>query len=103
MKEDGETELPIKDWSELGMCTSAVDEIADERYPKTFVWAFKNDSTVSPDKQGQKLAISLQRKGVPVICDLYPGTLHGVGLGEHTVAKGWLQRAISFWLDIKEE
>jgi hypothetical protein len=29
---------------------------------------------------------------------VFPGLGHGFGLGEGTVAEGWLDNAVSFWL-----
>ena len=98
LEEQDSEALPIKDWSEEAMCASSVYEQANGEYPKTFIWAFDEDSAVLPREQGEKLADTLREKDVPVNYESFPGTLHGVGLGDHTAAKGWLQRAVAFWL-----
>ena len=75
----------------------SADENVDEDYPALFTWAFAGDTEVSPDKHGGALAEKLKKAGVPIECEIYEGSMHGVGIGEHTLAKGWLDRAICFW------
>ena len=75
----------------------SADENVDRDYPPLFAWAFEQDPDVAPEKHCCKLADSVQKAGIPVKCEIFPGSLHGVGIGEHTAAKGWLDRAVDFW------
>lgn len=40
---------------------------------------------------------AILRQGTPAEIDIYPGLAHGFGLGEGTVAEGWLDHAVTFW------
>lgn len=39
----------------------------------------------------------IQANGTDAAIEVFPGLPHGFGLGEGTVAEGWLDRAVSFW------
>ena len=39
----------------------------------------------------------IRQQGTPAEIDIYPGLAHGFGLGEGTVAEGWLDHAVTFW------
>lgn len=39
----------------------------------------------------------IQTNGTDAAIEVFPGLPHGFGLGEGTVAEGWLDRAVSFW------
>ena len=39
----------------------------------------------------------IRSSGTSAEIDIYPGLPHGFGLGEGTVAEGWLDHAVSFW------
>ena len=41
----------------------------------------------------------IQQNGTNVTIEVFKGLSHGFGLGEGTVAEGWIDRAISFWED----
>lgn len=40
---------------------------------------------------------AIQASGTPAQIEVFDGLQHGFGLGERTVAEGWLDRAVSFW------
>ena len=40
----------------------------------------------------------IRQNGRPAEIRVYPGLPHGFGLGEGTVAEGWLEEALDFWL-----
>ena len=39
----------------------------------------------------------IRAHGTDADIEIFPGLPHGFGLGEGTVAEGWLDRAVSFW------
>lgn len=45
----------------------------------------------------QRRIEAILRQGTPAEIDIYPGLGHGFGLGESTVAEGWLDHAVTFW------
>ena len=45
----------------------------------------------------QRRIEAILRQGTPAEIDIYPGLAHGFGLGEGTVAEGWLDHAVTFW------
>lgn len=65
-------------------------------YPPTFVWNCSGDDTV-PAENSAMLEAALTRFGVTVRHEVFPGTVHGWGLGDGTAAEGWLDRALGFW------
>ena len=75
----------------------SVPYLAGRGYPPSFIWAFEHDMDLDPSVQGALLAKTLTQLGVPAVCELFEGNLHGVGLGVRTGAEGWLERAVDFW------
>ena len=41
----------------------------------------------------------IEQNGTNAKIEVFKGLSHGFGLGEGTVAEGWIDRAISFWED----
>ena len=39
----------------------------------------------------------LREHGIDAEVEVFPGLPHGFGLGEGTIAFGWLDRAVAFW------
>ena len=39
----------------------------------------------------------IQENGTPAQVEVFEGLPHGFGLGEGTVAEGWLENAVGFW------
>jgi len=39
----------------------------------------------------------IQRNGTDAMIEVFDGLSHGFGLGTHTGAEGWIDRAVSFW------
>ena len=39
----------------------------------------------------------IRANGTPAEIDVFPGLPHGFGLGDGTVAEGWIDNAINFW------
>ncbi len=46
-----------------------------------------------------KYISQIQQNGPNTKIEVFKGLSHGFGLGEGTVAEGWIDRAISFWED----
>ena len=91
------TDIAVKDWSPEAMSYCSVMEHADADYPRTFVFAFEDDNTVPKPASGKVLCDYLDKAGIENVCQLFPGELHGTGLSDHTIAKGWLNDAVDFW------
>lgn len=47
----------------------------------------------------EKYISQIQQNGPNTKIEVFKGLSHGFGLGEGTVAEGWIDRAISFWED----
>ena len=39
----------------------------------------------------------IKANGTDAVIEIFPGLPHGFGLGEGTIAEGWLDRAVTFW------
>ncbi len=39
----------------------------------------------------------LQELNIPAKIEVFEGLSHGFGLGENTIAEGWINRAVEFW------
>ena len=75
----------------------SVEENVDGDYPKSFIWCFEKDNTVNSAEHAIRLGKELESKGVSVRSEVFDGVLHGVGLGDHCAAKGWVERAVQHW------
>lgn len=65
--------------------------------PATFSAVGERDGIASWRGMQQRLK-RLARLGVPTEFHHYKGLPHGFGLGIGTVAEGWIQRALDFWM-----
>ncbi|MBR2123054.1 MAG: alpha/beta hydrolase [Lachnospiraceae bacterium] len=72
--------------------------IADEDYPKTFIWACLDDGLVPPGN-AIRMAKALEEKDVPCELRLYPQGDHGCGLAAGTSAAGWMDDMLRFMKD----
>ena len=45
----------------------------------------------------QNLINKIKANGTDAMIEIFKGLSHGFGLGEGTVAEGWLDRAVDFW------
>ncbi len=88
LKEDAGDPALREQWS--------VEKQATGNYPPTFLWNCAADDCV-PAENSAMLEAALTRCGVPVRHEVFPGTVHGWGLGDGTAAEGWFDRAIRFW------
>ena len=65
-------------------------------YPKTYVWQCDHDNTV-PIKNTELLVEAFEKNCVPYRYETFHSDAHGWGLGNHTKAEGWLNRAVDYW------
>ena len=66
-------------------------------YPPVYMFGSGNDVLVPTAAHLDVLAKALKENGVPYKYDKFFGLPHGVGLGYHTNAEGWLDTAVQFW------
>lgn len=74
----------------------SVEQQVTAAYPPTYLWNCEADDVV-PAENSAMLESALRECGVPVTHEIFPGTVHGWGLGIDTPAEGWFDRAITFW------
>ena len=77
---------------------SSIEKHVTKNYPPTYVWCGDCDETVPPENT-RIMAEQLEKTGVRNLCDVFPGVGHGVGPGTGTSAEGWIDTAVSFWLN----
>ena len=74
----------------------SVEQQVTAAYPPTYLWNCEADDVV-PAENSAMLESALRKCGVPVNHEIFPGSVHGWGLGIDTPAEGWFDRAITFW------
>ena len=67
-----------------------------ENDPPTFACVGERDGIANWRTMQRRLE-AMSRLGIPTEFHHYPGLPHGFGLGNGTVAEGWIFQAISFW------
>ncbi len=55
------------------------------------------DDGIAPYGVMQRRINRIQADGTDAMIEVFPGLSHGFGLGEGTVAEGWLDNAVNFW------
>lgn len=68
-------------------------------YPPVYMFGGGNDVLVPTAAHTDVLAKALKDNGINYKYDKFFGLPHGVGLGCHTIAEGWLDTAVQFWED----
>ena len=63
----------------------------------TYACVGKNDGIADWRIMKERLDALNENYGIPAEFHLYEGLGHGFGLGENTVAEGWIDDAIAFW------
>ena len=66
--------------------------------PPTYACVGTSDGIASY-RSMEKYISQIQQNGPNTKIEVFKGLSHGFGLGEGTVAEGWIDRAISFWED----
>ena len=61
----------------------------------------RNGGSQSPDRwlKEPRNNHQIEQNGTNAKIEVFKGLSHGFGLGERTVAEGWIDHAISFWED----
>ena len=80
-----------------------VQKYIEDDYPPTFMYSGSWDVLVPASRHADVFDVALSAHGVKHIYEKYFGVPHGIGLGLHTKASGWLTRAIAFWDEAVEE
>lgn len=76
--------------------TLSAEMLTSKDYPKTFIWACEDDTTVSASN-ARKMADSLKNKTADYRIEIYPTGGHGIGLGEGTSAHIWINSMEGFF------
>lgn len=71
-------------------------------YPPTFMWQCSRDNEV-PIENTEMMENALKANKIPYIYETFDDVEHGWGIGEGTLAEGWVQRAVKFWEDMEEK
>lgn len=74
-----------------------VKEYIEADYPPTFMFSGSLDVLVPASRHADVFANALEQHEVKHVYEKYFGLPHGIGLGNHTKASGWLNRAVQFW------
>lgn len=56
-----------------------------------------NQDGIAPYRNMKQYIRRIKQNGTDAQIEVFDGLSHGFGLGEHTVAKDWLNHAINFW------
>ena len=74
-----------------------VQKYIGDDYPPTFMYSGSWDVLVPASRHADVFDAALKANGVKHVYEKYFGVPHGIGLGLHTKAEGWLDRAVEFW------
>ena len=90
------------DFKEEDLVEYSANAHVDHSYPKVYLCLAEDDPTV-PKQDAQDLEEALKKADVPYQVERVKSGGHGYGLGMATPAKGWVERAIHFWKEMKYE
>ena len=76
---------------------TALSEVTGEE-PPTYVNVGTSDG-IAPYQTMQERLDRIKANGTNTKIEIFKGLPHGYGLGEGTVAEGWIDTAIKFWED----
>ena len=82
----------------ISISLTSVEKHVTSKYPPTFIWYGDADSTVNPINS-QMLAEALKENNVPYVLREYKNVEHGAGLGRGLPCEGWIEEAVSFWME----
>ena len=64
--------------------------------PPTYACVGTSDG-IAPYEVMERRIRAIQANGTDAMIEVFPGLSHGFGLGEGTIAEGWLNNAVNFW------
>lgn len=68
----------------------------DGNEPPTYACVGTSDAIAGAQTMETRIR-QIQASGTPAEIEIFEGLPHGFGLGEGTIAEGWLNRAVAFW------
>ena len=74
---------------------TALSEVTGNE-PPTYACVGTNDG-IAPHETMERRIRAIRANGTDAMIEVFPGLSHGFGLGEGTVAEGWLNNAVKFW------
>ncbi len=74
-----------------------VKNYIEDDYPPTFMYSGSWDVLVPASRHADVFESALKTHNVKHVYEKYFGVPHGIGLGLHTKAEGWLNNAVDFW------
>lgn len=78
-----------------------VKNYIEKDYPPTFMFSGSWDVLVPASRHADVFEAALKQNGVKHVYEKHFGVPHGIGLGLHTKAEGWLDRAVEFWESVR--
>ncbi|MBQ7170462.1 MAG: alpha/beta hydrolase [Synergistaceae bacterium] len=66
------------------------------REPPTYACVGTSDGIAPYDVMERRIR-AIKANGTDAVIEVFPGLGHGFGLGEGTIAEGWLNNAVKFW------
>ena len=64
--------------------------------PPTYACVGTSDG-IAPYETMERRIRTIRANGTDAVIEVFPGLGHGFGLGEGTIAEGWLNNAVRFW------
>lgn len=89
----GENEYPAP--ASVILQYTALSEVTGNE-PPTYACVGTNDGIASYRAMQERIE-RIQANGTDAEIEIFNGLEHGFGLGEETIAEGWINNAISFW------
>lgn len=75
----------------------SVNNLINTNYPRTYLWQCDEDNCV-PFENSLLMANELKKKHIDYEFKIYHSDIHGLGVARNTIADGWVQDAINFYL-----
>ncbi len=79
-----------------------VQKWIDEDYPQTYMFSGGVDVLTPASRHADVMEQALKEKDIKYIYRKFFRLPHGIGLGVHTQAEGWVKEALDFWMEQRE-
>ncbi len=76
-----------------------VQKQVEADYPPTYIFSGGRDVLVPASHHAEVLVDALEKNGVSHKYRRFFALPHGIGIGDKTIARGWMQEAVTFWED----